>query len=155
VALFTAVAEADAPAGRTWAVMVDWPAHGDWVPLTEVRVLTPSGEGVGARFVGRTGVGRLAFDDPMEVVQWTPPLDGRPGFCRVVKQGRLVTGAAWFEVTPLPRGRSRVTWTEDIEVTPARLTRPFGALVALAGRVAFTRVLRKAAVQAAAEPGAA
>ena len=73
---------------QVWARMVDWPAHGRWVPLTTVRVLTPSGSGVGARFVGRTGLGLLAFDDPMEIVGWRPPLDGVAGRCEVVKQGR-------------------------------------------------------------------
>jgi hypothetical protein len=147
VARFTATVEVAAPATRTWAALVDWPAHARWVPLTAVRVLTPSGAGVGARFVGRSGLGPLGFDDPMEVTRWQPPVDDRPGRCAVVKQGRVVLGAAWFEVTPLPGGRSRVTWTEEIELTPVALTRPFAAVVAAAGRIAFTRTLRAMAVE--------
>lgn len=146
MALFTAVVDVDAPPGRTWAALVDWPAHGRWIPLTTVTVLTPSGEGVGARFVGRTGLGPLAFDDPMEITEWEPPTDG-PGRCRIVKQGRVVLGSAWFEVAPLLAGGSRVEWTEDVEVAPVRLTRPLRRLIEPAGRFAFTRTLRQMAAE--------
>ncbi len=155
MARFAATADSTASAQALWNVLVDWPAHGRWVPLTRVRVLTPSGAGVGARFVGRTGLGPLAFDDVMEVTRWTPPGGDRPGFCHVVKQGRLVLGEAWFEVAARPGGGSTVTWTEQIEIAPARLTRPFAPLLALAGRLAFARVLRRASREAqAAGPGA-
>jgi hypothetical protein len=120
------------------------------VPLTRVRVLTPASRGVGARFVGRSGVGPLAFDDPMEVVRWVEPEGLRPGFCVVVMQGRVVLGGAWFEVAPAPGGRSRVTWTEEIDILSPRLTRPFAPLVSLAGRLAFTATLRAMAAEAAA-----
>jgi hypothetical protein len=151
VARFTATVQVGAPAARTWAALVDWPAHARWVPLTAVRVLTPSGSGVGARFVGRSGLGPLGFDDPMEVTQWQPPAGDRPGRCAVVKQGRVVLGSAWFEVTPLPGGRSWVAWTEEIELAPVVLTRPFAPLVAAAGRFAFGRTLRAMAAEVEAE----
>lgn len=147
MARFTAVVEVAAPAERTWAALVDWPAHGRWVPLTRVDVLTPSGAGVGARFVGRTGLGPLGFDDPMEVVRWEPPVEGRPGRCRVVKQGGVVRGEAWFEVHDLPGGRSRVAWTEDVVLVSALLTRAVRPLVELGGRIAFTRTLRAMAAE--------
>ena len=140
MARFTAVVDSPAPAERTWEALTDWPAHGRWVPLTRVSVLTPSPAGVGARFVGRTGLGPIGFDDPMEVVEWRPPADGVPGYCRVVKQGRVVLGEAWFEVAERPGG-SRVSWTEEIELAPVVLTRPFGRIVGAVGRVAFTRSL--------------
>jgi hypothetical protein len=141
VARFTAVVDTAAAPGPTWQALTDWPSHGRWVPLTRVRVLTPSATGVGARFVGRTGVGPLAFEDPMEVVEWREPAPGVSGHCRVVKQGRVVLGQAWFEVAER-RGGSRVTWTEEVEIVPVRLTRPFGRLIGAVGRVAFTRSLR-------------
>jgi uncharacterized protein YndB with AHSA1/START domain len=142
VTRFTATVDVRAPAERVWSALVDWPAHGRWVPLTRVEVLTRSGHGVGARFVGRTGVGLLAFDDPMEVVRWEPPGDGRPGRCAVVKQGRVVLGEAEFTVTALPDGRTRVVWSEDVRVAPERLTRPAGGLLAAVGRRGFERALR-------------
>jgi uncharacterized protein YndB with AHSA1/START domain len=142
VARFTAVVEVPASPERTWKAVTDWPSHGRWTPLTTVRVVTPSARGVGARFVGRTGVGPLGFDDPMQVVEWREPAGGAPGRCRVVKQGRVVLGEAWFEVAPRPPAGSTITWTEDVQIVPVRLTRPFGWLVAVVGRVAFTRSLR-------------
>jgi hypothetical protein len=144
---FTASLEVAASAERVWSALVDWPAHGRWVPLTTVRVLTPSGEGVGARFCGRTGVGPLAFDDPMEVVQWRPPRAGDAGFCRVVKQGRVVLGEAWFEVVPLAAGRCRADWTEVVEVVPVALTRPLRRLAEPLGRRAFVATLRRMRAQ--------
>lgn len=119
-----------APVDRTWAALTDWPAHGRWVPMTDVRVLTPGPDGVGARFNGRTGLGPLGFDDPMEVVEWTPPAGGLPGRCRVVKQGRVVLGTATFDVGPRADGGTRVTWTYDVDIAPVALTRPFGRVVA-------------------------
>jgi hypothetical protein len=114
-------------------------------------VLTPTGEGVGARFVGRSGLGPIGFDDPMEITEWQPPADGRAGRCRVVKSGRVVLGSAWFEVADLPAGvagaRSRVSWTEDVELVPIALTRPVRRLVELGGRLAFTRTLRQMAAE--------
>jgi hypothetical protein len=142
MAHFVASVEVGAPAEHTWQALVDWPSHARWVPLTRITVLTASPSGVGARFVGRSGIGPLGFDDPMEVVEWVAPADGRPGYCAVVKQGRVVLGTASFEVEDLPGGRSRVAWTEDVEIAPVALTRPFGRLVAFAGRLAFTHTLR-------------
>ena len=149
MAHFLATVDVDASPAVTWAALVDWPSHGRWVPLTRVRVVTASGAGVGARFVGRSGIGRLGFDDPMEVVEWRPPTSEVSGWCAVVKHGRVVLGTARFEVSALPEGRSRVVWAEDVEVAPVRLTRPFGGLLALAGRVAFTRTLRAMAREVA------
>ncbi|HVN13836.1 MAG TPA: SRPBCC family protein [Kineosporiaceae bacterium] len=142
MARFTAAVRSPASAERTWRVLTDWSSHGRWIPLTDVRVLTPSGAGSGARFVGRTGFGPLGFDDPMEVVVWREPGPGVAGYCRVVKQGRVILGQAWFDVTPTPDGASRVTWTEDVEIAPVALTRWFGPMVAALGRIALTRSLR-------------
>ena len=141
MARFTAVAGTPAPAARTWELLTDWPAHGRWVPLTVVRVLTPEGRGVGARFTGRTGLGPFAFDDPMEIVEWREPAAGTPGRVRLAKYGRVVLGGAEIEVEEAPGG-SVVRWTEDVQVAPVRLTRPFDRLIAALGRRAFERALR-------------
>jgi Polyketide cyclase / dehydrase and lipid transport len=145
VARFTASVEVAAPASRVWAALVDWAGHGRWIPLTRVTVLTPSGDGVGARFVGRTAVGPLGFDDPMQVTRWEPPDAGRPGRCDVVKTGRLLRGTAGFVVVPLPGDRSRVEWTEDVEVTPSVLTRPLAPVWRPLARWSFVLVLRRMA----------
>lgn len=152
MARFDVALDVRAPASRVWAELVDWHKHADWAPLTSVRITSPRPDGVGAAFVARTGIGPLAFDDPMTVVRWQPPSgdgpDDDPGRCDVQKQGRLVRGKAWFEVTPLPGDRSRVVWSEDITVTPHRLTRLAGPLLSLVGRVGFGRVLRAMAREA-------
>lgn len=153
MARFTAQVEVHAPADAVWDLMVDWPAHGRWVPFTRVSVLTARPDGVGARFVGRSslavlGLGRLGFDDPMEVTEWAVPSRARPGRCTVRKLGRVVTGTASFDVVRIgpdasgPAARTRVIWQEDIEVAPVALTRLFAPLVAVAGRLAFTASLR-------------
>jgi hypothetical protein len=150
VARFTAVARTPASAARTWQLLTDWPAHGRWVPLTDVRVLTPQGRGVGARFTGRTGLGPVGFDDPMEVVEWREPAAGTAGLVRLVKHGRVVLGGAEIEVEDTPGGGSVVRWTEDVQLAPVRLTRPFDGLVAVLGRRAFERALRAMARELAA-----
>jgi hypothetical protein len=146
MARFTVVQEVRAAASVAWTVLVDWPRHGDWVPLTTVRIVTPRPDGVGAGFVARTGVGRLGFDDPMTVVAWEPPEGddpgAAPGRCEVVKSGRVVHGGAVFTVTPSSGRHCRVTWTEDVTVSPRRITRFAEPVVALAGRLAFAATMR-------------
>jgi hypothetical protein len=154
VARFTAVVRTPAQARRTWDLLTDWPAHGRWIPLTVVRVLTPHSRGLGARFNGRTGAGPLAFDDPMEVVEWREPAPGVVGRVRLAKQGRVVLGGAEIEVEDTPGGGSVVRWTEDVQLVPVRLTRPFDRLVAGLGRRAFERSLRAMARELAAPPAA-
>jgi hypothetical protein len=155
VARFTAVVRMPAPAARTWELLTDWPAHGRWVPLTVVRVLTPQGRGVGARFNSRTGLGPLGFDDPMEIVEWRERAAGRAGRVRLVKQGQLVLGGAEIEVEDIPGGGSVVRWTEDVQVAPVWLTRPFDRVIAVLGRRAFERALRSMARELAAGAGRA
>lgn len=152
---FVATVEVGAPAPAVWAAMTDWPRHGRWVPLTTVRTLTARPDGIGARFVGRTGVGPFAFDDPMEVTEWLPPGGGRPGRCAVRKLGRVVRGTAAFDVAPVGADRSLVVWEYDLRLAPERLTRPFGALVAAVGRPAVTAALRAMGRQVEAERPAA
>ena len=87
-----------------WNRLTDWRRHGDFVPLTSVQV-TSTG------FVARTGLGPLAFNDPMDIVLWEAP-----SFCRLEKRGRVVTG--WAELSVTVAGEStRVLWREDIHVT--------------------------------------
>ncbi|MGW0465195.1 SRPBCC family protein [Streptomyces sp. NPDC003027] len=136
------------PAAEAWRRLTDWAAHGARVPLTRIRVLTPGPPGVGTRFVARTGLGRLAFDDPMEVVRWEPPpgwgapQDGaveRPAVCLLEKRGRLVLGRARIEVYAGPSGGSRAVWTEELRVRG--VPRVLDPVLALAGRRLFGRAM--------------
>jgi Polyketide cyclase / dehydrase and lipid transport len=150
MARFTSSVDIGAPVDRVWERITDWPGHGRWIPLTTVRVTSDRADGVGATFVGRTGVGPLAFDDPMEIVEWTPPTGATPGHCRIRKLGRVVLGEAWLDVNA-HAGGSTVRWTEDVQLAPVRLTRPADRLISFGGRVGFDRVLRGLARELEAE----
>ncbi|MFH8838017.1 SRPBCC family protein [Streptomyces sp. NPDC017868] len=125
---------------EVWRRLTDWPAHGRQVPLTRTIVLTPGPNGLGTRFTARTGLGRLAFDDPMEVVRWDPPTADRPGVCRLEKSGRVVRGWAQVEVTGTRTGDTRVLWTEELSVRGVPTA--FDGPLASAGRLVFGRALK-------------
>ncbi|KUF19004.1 SRPBCC family protein [Streptomyces silvensis] len=100
---------------EAWRRLTDWERHGQVVPLTEVTVSGSPPYGEGTVFTPRSGIGRFAFDDPMEVVVWRPPRAERSGLCRLVKHGSVVTG--WAEIEVHARGRgSRVVWREELRV---------------------------------------
>ena len=113
--------EIDRPQQEVWDAIVDWDSHGSWIPLTRVHSTAHGGVGVGAGFDTWSGVGRFGFHDPMTIVVWEPPH-------RVVvrKTGRVIRGAAGFEVVALADDRTRLTMSEWIDP-------PLGIL----GRVGF------------------
>lgn len=129
------------PLDETWRRLTDWPRHGEVVPLTRVRVVTPAPTGEGTVFVARSGVGPLAFEDPMEVTVWLPPTEETAGLCRLEKRGRVVTGWAELEVRPGPGGRSRVVWREDLNVRP--LPGVLDPLTAQVSRGVFGRAVNR------------
>jgi hypothetical protein len=140
VALFTIERIAPLPVEEAWRRLTDWERHASVVPLTRIALTTPPPTGPGTVFVARSGVGRVAVDDPMEVVVWHPPLTGTPGRCRLEKRGTFVTGWAEIEVRAYGAG-SRAVWTERLRVRglPSLLDAP----LARAGRVVFGRAVAK------------
>ncbi|MEO7745326.1 MAG: SRPBCC family protein [Actinomycetota bacterium] len=145
-----------APAATVWAMLVDWPSHGRWVPFTTVTTTSASATGVGASFVGRSGIGPIGFDDPMVVTAWQPPDDVAPGLCGIRKIGRIVQGDAQFSVTPLGPARCEVLWSESIEIAGVRRLPLAGRLNDLIGRLTFAAVIKKMAAEAeATQPGPA
>ncbi|MEO6472072.1 MAG: SRPBCC family protein [Aeromicrobium sp.] len=109
-----------------WRRLTDWERHALYVPLTTIR-LTAEG------FVARTAVGRLGFDDPMEVVEFDPP-----SFCRLEKRGNVVAGWAELHVSPVG-SQSRIVWREDIRV--AWTPKFSGGLTKAVSRRLFSRVI--------------
>ncbi|HET9186870.1 MAG TPA: SRPBCC family protein [Acidothermaceae bacterium] len=108
-----------APPKAVWDKLVDWPTHRQWMVLTKVESTTEDREGVGAGIVGVTGIGPVAFQDPMTVTAWQPP-PAPVARCEVAHMGRIVRGAGAFEVEETPTG-SRVVWSEWVRL-------PFGLL---------------------------
>ena len=102
--------EVDAAPPDVWDRLMDWERQGEWMPATRVRWTAAGGRGVGGGIEARTGVGPVRFLDTMVITEWSPPHR-----CTVRHTGRLVRGAAAFEVFELPGGRSRFVWSEWIE----------------------------------------
>ncbi|QKW09998.1 SRPBCC family protein [Streptomyces sp. NA04227] len=124
---------------ETWRRLTQWERHAAGVPLTRITVLVAPPGGRGTRFVARTGLGPLGFDDPMEVVSWHPPSGPDPGHCRIEKRGRFATGHAEIAVHPAGVGGSRAQWQEELRVrwVPGFLD----PVLAFAGRRLFGRVI--------------
>ena len=140
-----------APAEVVWERLTDWPAHSRWVPLTRVRRLPGPVRAVGERFSGRTGLGPLAFEDPMEVVRLQPPDATRAGVCDLVKLHRVVLGGARLVVRGTGGGTSAVEWTESVSVVSHRLSRLVAPPLRWVTRLAFRRVLLAMAREVEAE----
>jgi hypothetical protein len=114
-------------ADEAWRRVTDWERHGEFVPLTRMRVDHDPSTGR-VTFVARTAVGPVGFDDVMAVTYSRPPSDTEPGIVRIVKQGKVVLGWAVLTVTPRGSG-SEVRWHEE-----ARLRWTAGPVVALVDR---------------------
>lgn len=96
---------------RAWELLVDWKGHGEWVPMTRVKV----DEGNPERFTAWTGLGPLALEDRMEVRELN--FDGQSGSCRVEKLGPIILGEASFTVAAGSADHTAiVTWREDIQI---------------------------------------
>jgi Polyketide cyclase / dehydrase and lipid transport len=106
----------DAPARQVWDAVVDWESQTEWMLGTRVRVVGDRTHGLGARVEAVTGVGRLAVVDPMVVTEWEPPHR-----CVVSHTGPVVRGTGVFEVFGLPDDRSRLVWSEHLDLPGGRL----------------------------------
>jgi hypothetical protein len=131
-----ATVEVSAPIDVVWRAAVDWPAQARWMPLTTVAVVSGDGAGVGTRVCARTGVGRVAAVDPMEIDVWQPPLR-----CEVRHLGRVVRGRGVFRVEAVDPKRSRFTWEEQLPESGV-----YGVLARLGAplnRAVFTIAVRR------------
>lgn len=95
---------------QVWQHVTAWEEQGAWMPATAIRRLPGPVAMVGERFVARTRLGPLGFDDPITVTAWDPPR-----CCEILHTGRLVRGVGAFYVEPSGRGTG-FTWWERIEV---------------------------------------
>ncbi|WP_093802763.1 Immediate-early protein 2 [Streptomyces sp. Wb2n-11] len=139
MALFRIERRTPLPADEAWRRLTVWEHHAAQVPLTRITVVTPSPTAEGTVLVARTGLGRLGFDDPMEVVAWDPPVRGGVGHCRLEKRGRVVLGWAEIDVRPARSG-AVVVWTEELRLRG--FPRALDAVIVRAGRVVFGRAVK-------------
>ena len=147
---FEIVIETPLTTAEAWRRLTDWRAHASWVPLTKMIILHESAKSptLGDKFIGRTGVWPLRFDDLMTVTAFRTPNPSDPestGFCEVAKTGTLIKGKAWFEVVPRA-GQASVIWVEDV-VLPAWIERGFGPPVRRFSQFVFRVALTKAMVK--------
>lgn len=115
----TVSVDVEAPPLQVWRALVDWERQGEWMPLTDVHVVSGDPHGVGGRIEARTGmpVGsrRLGLLDTMEITGWHPPYR-----VEVLKTGRVVRGRAIFEVRSRMAGAT-VVWTQELDLPLGRL----------------------------------
>jgi carbon monoxide dehydrogenase subunit G len=138
----TVTVEVDAPPRRVWDALVDWDHQGDWMIGTRVRATAQGGVGVGGRLEAFTGIGPLGLLDTMVITEWDPPRR-----CVVRHTGRLIRGEGIFAVEELPGARSRVRWTELLDLPLGAAGRAGWSLVRPAARAALLHSLRRFAAR--------
>jgi hypothetical protein len=140
MAAFDVHIETHLPAAEAWRRVLDLRAHSAVIPLTtvtgaqlEAAALVP-----GSRFVARTALGPVGFDDVMVVDSIEQPTDGSGGRARIHKEGKLIRGTIDFRVTP-QGAASTVDWAQQIRVR--WVPRVADPLVARVARTAYGRAL--------------
>jgi carbon monoxide dehydrogenase subunit G len=136
VAELVVTAEVRAPAQDVWDLLTDWEQHDRWMMLTRAS----GGGAEGASIQAFTGIGRLGITDTMTVVVWEPPQR-----CVVRHTGRVVRGSGAFEVAELGPGRSRVVWSEWLDLPLGPLGRVGWLVVGPLARLGVARSLRRLA----------
>ena len=107
-------ADVAAPPEPVWDLLTDWAEHDRWMLLTRAT----GGRGEGQSIEAVTGIGPLRVRDTMTIVVWEPPQR-----CVVRHTGRVVRGSGSFEVRAVGPGRSRVVWSEWLDLPLGRLGR--------------------------------
>lgn len=123
-----------------WAEMIDWEAHGQWIPATRVEIDDGDPRAVGGTFTGYTGFGVLTLVDRMRVSVFDWDDAESKGTCEVAKLGPVLDGRAGFTVVPDGTG-SRVEWFE--EVTVKRLPAPLVPIVNKLSAVGFAQGMKR------------
>jgi carbon monoxide dehydrogenase subunit G len=136
VAELVVTAEVSAPAQAVWELLTDWEQHDRWMMLTKAS----GGRAEGASIRAFTGIGRVGITDAMTVVVWEPPRR-----CVVRHTGRVVRGSGAFEVAELAPDRSRIVWSEWLDLPLGPLGRLGWLLVRPLARLGVARSLRRLA----------
>ena len=91
----------------TWDALTDWDVHHRWMLFTRAE----GGHAEGESLAAFTGVGKVGFTDTMCITVWEPP-----DRAVVRHTGTVVRGSGAFEVEAVAPGRSRVVWSEWIDL---------------------------------------
>lgn len=114
----------DAPPEVVWGRLADIDDHVTWMAdAAAIRFLGDQRAGVGTAFEAETRVGPLRTLDAMEITEW------REGQAMGVVHRGLVTGTGRFVLDPVPPGRTRLVWDEELRF-PWWLGGPLGSLAA-------------------------
>ncbi len=140
MAAFDVHLDTDLPAAEAWRRVLDLRAHGEVIPLTTVtgEQLEAAALEQGSRFVARTSLGPVGFDDVMVVDSIEQPTDGSGGRARIHKEGKVIRGTIDFRVTPLG-STSTVDWVQQISVR--WVPRAADPVVARVARTAYGKAL--------------
>jgi hypothetical protein len=96
---------------RAWQCLNDWEHHGDWIPFTRIEVDAADND----RFTAWSGIGRLALEDRMHVVERKADAGGFRA--SVNKLGPVLFGDAEFAVSAgLTPDSAVVHWRETVRV---------------------------------------
>ena len=111
----TATVVVDAPVEKVFAAFLAWERQGEWIPMTQVRIVEGDG-GKDSVIEAVTTVGPLVLRDEMRVDRLDPPYE-----VRVIHTGKLLRGPGVMRCTPLAGGtRTQMVWHEWLQL-PAGL----------------------------------
>ena len=119
---------------QAWRRLTDWQSHGEWIPLTRVEIDAADPD----HFTAWSGIGRLALEDRMQLIEQTDHDLGRRA--RIAKLGPLLIGEAEFSVSEgISSGTAVVQWREAVAVP--YLPRVLAPAAAWIGRRLFSMAL--------------
>jgi len=139
----------DASPGAVWRRLADIADHVSWMAdAVAIRFTGDRRTGVGTTFECETKVGPLRTLDVMEITEW------RENEAMGVRHAGLVTGTGRFLLQRRRRGRTRLTWDEQLSF-PWWMGGAVGGVVARPVLRAIWRGnLRRLAARVAAPDGA-
>ena len=133
----TATVIVNAPAERVYRAFIAWERQSEWIPFTQVRIVTGDG-GEGTEIEAITRVGPAVLRDEMKVVKLDPPRT-----VRVVHFGKLLRGPGVLRCTPMAAGRTQVVWHEWFHLPGGTAGRVAWPLLWPGSKVSLTAALRR------------
>ena len=133
----TATVIVNAPADRVYKAFTAWARQGEWIPFTQVRVVSGDG-GEGSMIEAVTTVGPAVLKDVMRVVRLDPPYE-----VRVVHEGKVLRGPGVLRATPMDGGRTQVVWHEWFQLPAGLAGRVAWPVLWPGSKVGLTQALRR------------